>query len=111
MSTLHFGKSVIFLATILLFVCGGWSLAANRQCDFNGDGYADLAIGLPTEDLGTLSDAGAVNVLYGREGGLSATNNQFWTRSSPNVPGEEREADFFGYAVVCGDFNGDKLDD
>ena len=31
--------------------------------DFNGDGYDDLAVGVPDEDLGSIVDAGAVNVI------------------------------------------------
>jgi hypothetical protein len=49
------------------------------QCvsgDFNRDGFADLAVGVPYEDGGMVADAGAVNVLYGRSGGLSAAGNQ-----------------------------------
>src|ERR671912_1857643 len=37
--------------------------------DFNGDGFADLAVGAPGEDVGAAGDAGAVNVLYGSAGG------------------------------------------
>src|SRR5205814_3268016 len=37
--------------------------------DFNDDGIADLAIGVPFEDVvtfnGNVADAGAVNILYG----------------------------------------------
>jgi FG-GAP repeat len=33
--------------------------------NFNGDDFADLAIGAPGEDVGTAADAGAVNVQYG----------------------------------------------
>ena len=32
--------------------------------DFNGDDYADLAIGVPFEDIEGMERAGAVNVLY-----------------------------------------------
>ncbi len=45
------------------------------QPDFNGDGFADLAVGAPLED-GAATDAGAVNVLYGSARGLTATGNQ-----------------------------------
>ena len=31
--------------------------------DFNNDGYSDLAVGVPREDLGTIANAGSVNVL------------------------------------------------
>jgi len=34
----------------------GYSLAAG---DFNGDGYDDLAIGVPFEDVGSVKDSGA----------------------------------------------------
>jgi len=33
--------------------------------DFNADGFADLAVGAPGEDVGAATDAGAVKVLYG----------------------------------------------
>ena len=36
--------------------------AGTVQGDFNGDGYADLAVGVPGEDLGSVGDAGAVQV-------------------------------------------------
>jgi hypothetical protein len=32
--------------------------------DFDGDGYDDLAIGAPQEAIGSLSGAGAVNVIF-----------------------------------------------
>ena len=51
--------------------------------DFNGDGFDDLAIGVPGETLGSISAAGAVEVIYGSSSGLSATlahADQFWTQ-------------------------------
>jgi FG-GAP repeat len=44
--------------------------ATGVQADFNNDGAADLAVGVPGEDVGSISDAGAVNVLYGSASGL-----------------------------------------
>jgi hypothetical protein len=35
------------------------------RADFDDDGFADLAIGIPFEDVGGIAEAGAVNVLYG----------------------------------------------
>ena len=48
--------------------------------DFNGDGFDDLAIGVPWEDVGGVENAGAVNVLYGSSGGLQvdSPDDQFW---------------------------------
>ncbi|MBD2519357.1 FG-GAP repeat protein, partial [Nostoc sp. FACHB-973] len=40
--------------------------------DFNNDGFADLAIGVPGEDVGLISNAGTVNILYGSARGLTA---------------------------------------
>ncbi|MBD2683273.1 MULTISPECIES: FG-GAP repeat protein [Nostoc] len=40
--------------------------------DFNNDGFADLAIGVPGEDVGLISNAGTVNILYGSATGLTA---------------------------------------
>jgi hypothetical protein len=43
----------------------GDALAAG---DFNNDSFADLAIGVPLEEVGSARDAGAVNVLPGSAG-------------------------------------------
>ncbi|WP_420802586.1 S1 family peptidase [Streptomyces cavernae] len=39
--------------------------------DHNEDGCTDLAVGAPSEDIGTAADAGHVAVLYGAPGGLT----------------------------------------
>lgn len=78
--------------------------------DFNGDGYADLAVGAPNENIGTATDAGAVNVLYGSGSGLSAAApilNQFWYQGNAGVPDSAESYDRFGGALAWGDFNGD----
>jgi len=55
---------------IMLAVFAGASMAALPsfdEVDVNGDGFADLAIGVPGEDVEGKIDAGAVNVLYGKK--------------------------------------------
>ncbi len=79
--------------------------------DFNGDGFDDLAVGVPWEDIGGKKDAGAVSVLYGSAGGLSATGDQFWHQGTSGVPGEPEQNDRLGWALAAGDFNGDGRDD
>lgn len=83
----------------------GSALAAG---DFDGNGTDDLAIGVPREDVSSISDAGAVNVLYGsREFGIRATNNQLWHQDTPGVDDWAETGDGFGSVLATGDFNGD----
>jgi hypothetical protein len=74
------------------------------RVDFNGDGFDDLAIGVPAEGVGGAALAGAVNILYGASGGLTGTN-QLLTQGNPEP------VDLFGFAVAKGDFNGDGFTD
>ena len=88
--------------------------AIEIKADFNGDGNEDLAIGILKEDLGSIKDAGAVEVLYGSPSGLSTTSltgHQLWTQDSINVDDVAEEGDVFGSSLSTGDFNGDGKDD
>jgi hypothetical protein len=73
----------------------GYSLAAG---DFYGDGRADLAIGVPLENLGSVADAGAVNVIYGSADGLTSKSDQFWTQALTGT-GTSAAGDQFGLAL------------
>ena len=79
--------------------------------DFNGDGIKDLIIGVKREDVGTIRDAGAANVLYGTRTGLREANNQIWTQASSGIKGVAEASDEFGTSLATGDFNGDGKDD
>ena len=92
------------------------SLHANAiqvNADFNNDGFDDLAIGVPNEDVGSLEDAGAVNVIYGSASGLSSTvkADQFLSQNTPNVEDVAEANDQFGSALSTGDFNNDGFAD
>jgi FG-GAP repeat len=78
--------------------------------DFNNDGFGDLAVGAPGEDVGAVANAGAVSVLYGSSGGL-ASDGQVLTQDAAGVPGVSEIGDRFGAALVAGDFNGDAFSD
>jgi hypothetical protein len=75
--------------------------------DFNGDGYADLAMGAPGADspVGTLT--GRVFIGWGSASGLTAFDD-----ISPSVAGIlPTGLDQFGWALATGDFDGDGHDD
>ena len=96
------------LGTAELFDAFGSALAAS---DFNGDGFDDLAVGVPFKNTGDIVDSGAVNVLYGSATGLSSTDNQIWHQNSTDILDTAELFDAFGSALTAGDFNGDGFDD
>jgi hypothetical protein len=75
--------------------------------DFNNDGFADLAVGAPFENVGATVDAGAVSVLYGSASGLSASGGQLFTQPVSAV----EAGDEFGRALASGDFDNDGFAD
>jgi hypothetical protein len=70
--------------------------------DFNHDTFTDLGVSAPFEDLGGTVDAGAVSVLAGSAGGLTAVGGQLFTQDTPGVPGSAQELDFFGFTLAAG---------
>ena len=77
---------------------------AQARCDFDDDGWGDLAVGVPGED-----DArGAVNVQY-NQGGFLTTPALLHARHPAGdsiLLGAK-----FGAALACGDFNDDGISD
>ena len=59
--------AVVGAVGVLTGVLGGAVALADERvhADFNGDGFTDLAVGVPSEGVGIVSGAGAVNVIYG----------------------------------------------
>ena len=79
--------------------------------DFNNDGFDDLAIGSPDEDLGgtRYSNAGIVEIAYGSGDGF--VDQQRFHQYSPGVANKSEKNDRFGSALAAGDFNNDGFDD
>ena len=75
--------------------------------DFNGDGYADLAVGSADRRVNGHDSAGAVNVIYGSPQGLGSSNSQFLTQDSPGIEGRSQGGASFGQSITSGDFDGD----
>ena len=80
--------------------------AAPVKWDFNDDGKADLAVGAPGEDVGSLADAGAVTVFLANSD-RRLRRRRHWTQDSLDVPGAAEAGDQFGYALTSGDYNDD----
>jgi hypothetical protein len=58
-----------------------------------------------------MSAAGAVNVIYGSDDGLTASDDQMFTQDTAGVLDSAEASDFFGDALTAGDFDGDEIAD
>ncbi|MGH3730456.1 MAG: FG-GAP-like repeat-containing protein, partial [Micromonosporaceae bacterium] len=82
---------------------------ATTSGDFNGDGFADIAVAASSEDLkGSYANGGAVWVFYGSATGLQNENASLMTPMRTGSAGPEAR---FGKALAAGDFNGDGYDE
>ncbi|AZM53841.1 hypothetical protein DMA15_15685 [Streptomyces sp. WAC 01529] len=75
--------------------------------DVNGDGYADVAVGIPGEDIDAVADAGSTVLLKGSRTGLTGTGAQAFQQSTTGVPGVSEKNDKFGAQVLLSDTNKD----
>ncbi|ANP48454.1 hypothetical protein J2Z21_005867 [Streptomyces griseochromogenes] len=83
----------------------GWDLDLG---DVNGDGYQDLVVSSPNEDMNGVTDTGQVAVLYGSASGVNTTSGaQSFGQSTAGVPGDDEKSDLFGADVKLDDVTGD----
>lgn len=83
----------------------GWEIDLG---DVNGDGYQDIVIGAPGENMGSIVDAGMVEIVYGSASGLNTTTGaQSFAQSTAGVPGADEKSDLFGSDVKLDDVTGD----
>lgn len=100
---------------MLLPVLGfGETMAAG---DFDGDGFDELAIGMPQASAGGFKDAGVVWILKGAETGLQAAAaiQRLWAEfvdfEGDTVAMSPAAGLRFGAGLAVGDLNGDGTDD
>ncbi|MFF1694677.1 FG-GAP-like repeat-containing protein [Streptomyces sp. NPDC058257] len=86
----------------------GASLTAG---DVTGDGYPDIAVGVPGENLGDAADTGAIVLLKGGANGLTGSGAQAFNQGTAGVPGVSEKGDNFGESVQLTDVNKDGLAD
>jgi hypothetical protein len=77
--------------------------------DFDGDGFDDLAVGVPGEDTRRYfgADAGAVNIIYGSTSRLQKSRNRIFTQDTDGIKEAADRDDEFGFSLAVGNFNGD----
>jgi hypothetical protein len=76
--------------------------AAVATGDFNGDIFTDLAVGVPGENVGAVTDAGAVELFYGGGGGLPGVGDQLLRQGAAGLAGTAEVGDQFGAALSSG---------
>jgi hypothetical protein len=107
-SSIAFGQSEISGLAVEADDEFGASLSAG---DFNRDGFDDLAIGVPLEDVSNVVDAGSVAVVYGSASGIDTRVAKIFDLSSAGISGDVATNDQFGIALSAADFNDDQVDD
>lgn len=75
--------------------------------DLDDDGYADLVVGAPWEDVGRREDAGRVTVVHGGPTGYRTSGNQLYDQDTKGIPGKAEEQDSFGGTVALVDHDQD----
>ncbi|MEU3793273.1 FG-GAP and VCBS repeat-containing protein [Streptomyces fructofermentans] len=87
---------------------GDWFGGELSLGDINGDDMADLVVGAPGKNLGSVVDTGTVTVLYGSASGVNTMSGyQFLAQSTAGVPGTDEKGDRFGGEMKLTDVTGD----
>jgi len=79
----------------------GWALAAG---DIDRDGYDDLGIAVPFEDVGSpaVANPGAVSVIRGSATGMTADGDQLWAQDdTPDISSTGETDERFGLALAA----------
>src|SRR5262249_27860867 len=79
--------------------------------DFDGDGFGDLAVGMPGKDVGARQNIGGVGIIRGAPTGLPDVRSQPVTPDTAGVAGAPQNGDDMGFSLAAGNFGRDGADD
>jgi len=80
--------------------------------DIDGDGIGDLIVGVPGEGIGSINDAGLVQIRYNPDSHSATTASvQSLHQGKEDVEGNAEAGDGFGTFVLATDINGDDTPD
>ncbi|MET9900353.1 FG-GAP and VCBS repeat-containing protein [Streptomyces sp. NPDC006446] len=99
--------AVVTAATAGLTLPASAAAPARTAGDFNADGYADLAVGVPDGTVDGKAKAGYVNIVWGGPKGIGAHGSIRVSQATPEVPGTPETGDRFGASVALVDTSGD----
>lgn len=101
--------AVVAAATAGLTLPAAAATPAPTAGDFNGDGYADLAVGVPDGTVSGQAKAGYVNIVWGGPKGIGTRGSIRISQATPEVPGTPEAGDRFGASVALADTSADGM--
>jgi hypothetical protein len=91
---------------LTLPLAGSAAAATVPRFDFNGDGYADIAVGMPDATVDGKAKAGYVSVIFGGPQSPSQSTGVI-SQAETGVPGTPEAGDRFGSSLAPVDVDGD----
>ncbi|MDG4858577.1 FG-GAP and VCBS repeat-containing protein [Streptomyces sp. T-3] len=93
-------------AGLTLPFAGSAAAVTAPRFDFNGDGYADIAVGMPGATVDGKAKAGYISVIWGGNQSPSQSTGVI-SQADAGIPGTPEAGDRFGSALTPADVNGD----
>ncbi|MFD9001433.1 FG-GAP-like repeat-containing protein [Streptomyces sp. NPDC059582] len=86
-------------------------VGGSARADFDGDGYADVAIAAPGGRVNGRSGAGYFAVVYGMADGPDGVKRQVISQDRYGIPGTAEAGDRFGSSLTAADLDDDGFTD